>query len=802
MNVYMKEKTRVFCQNSFDDLDDNIGIVMPILTECDVDEDFTEGIEKVGDTIPILPLRNMVLFPGVALPVIIGRPKSMRLIKEAVHKKSLIGVVCQKEMDTEDPVLEDLYTTGVIADIVRVLEMPDGSTTVILQGKKRFELNELTETDPYLSGKITVLEDTKPDKTDREFEALISTIKDLTIKMLGAVAEPPRDLIFSIKNNKNVLYVVNFSCSNIPSGSAEKQQLLLIGDLKERAYRLLFILNREYQLVELKASIQMKTHEDINQQQKEYFLQQQIKTIQEELGGNINELEIKELREKASRKKWPAEVAQVFEKELRKLERLHPQSPDYSVQTQYVQNIVNLPWNEYSKDNFNLSHAQKVLDRDHYGLEKVICLYGPPGVGKTSLGRSIAEALRRKYVRVSLGGLHDEAEIRGHRRTYIGAMCGRIIQNIQKAGTSNPVFILDEIDKITNDFKGDPASALLEVLDPEQNNAFHDNYLDIDYDLSKVMFIATANNLNTISQPLLDRMELIEVSGYIMEERVEIAAKHLVPKQMDVHGLKKGSVKFPKKTLQVIVEAYTRESGVRELDKKIAKIMRKLARKVASDEPIPTSIKPEDLYEYLGAVEYSRDKYQGNDYAGVVTGLAWTAVGGEILFVESSLSKGKGSKLTLTGNLGDVMKESAMLALEYIHAHAAQFNINEELFENWNVHVHVPEGAIPKDGPSAGITMVTSLVSAFTQRKVKKNLAMTGEITLRGKVLPVGGIKEKILAAKRAGIKELILCKENEKDINEIKPEYLKGLVFHYVSDIQQVVDLALLREKVDNPLF
>lgn len=822
MNVYMKEKTRVFCQNSFDDLDDNIGIVMPILTECDVDEDFTEGIEKVGDTIPILPLRNMVLFPGVAMPVIIGRPKRCA-VKEAVHKKSLIGVVCQKEMDTEDPVLEDLYTTGVIADIVRVLEMPDGSTTVILQGKKRFELNELTETDPYLSGKITVLEDTKPDKTDREFEALISTIKDLTIKMLGAVAEPPRDLIFSIKNNKNVLYVVNFSCSNIPSGSAEKQQLLLIGDLKERAYRLLFILNREYQLVELKASIQMKTHEDINQQQKEYFLQQQIKTIQEELGGNINELEIKELREKASRKKWPAEVAQVFEKELRKLERLHPQSPDYSVQTQYVQNIVNLPWNEYSKDNFNLSHAQKVLDRDHYGLEKVkeriiehlavlklkgdmkspiICLYGPPGVGKTSLGRSIAEALRRKYVRVSLGGLHDEAEIRGHRRTYIGAMCGRIIQNIQKAGTSNPVFILDEIDKITNDFKGDPASALLEVLDPEQNNAFHDNYLDIDYDLSKVMFIATANNLNTISQPLLDRMELIEVSGYIMEEKVEIAAKHLVPKQMDVHGLKKGSVKFPKKTLQVIVEAYTRESGVRELDKKIAKIMRKLARKVASDEPIPTSIKPEDLYEYLGAVEYSRDKYQGNDYAGVVTGLAWTAVGGEILFVESSLSKGKGSKLTLTGNLGDVMKESAMLALEYIHAHAAQFNINEELFENWNVHVHVPEGAIPKDGPSAGITMVTSLVSAFTQRKVKKNLAMTGEITLRGKVLPVGGIKEKILAAKRAGIKELILCKENEKDINEIKPEYLKGLVFHYVSDIQQVVDLALLREKVDNPLF
>ena len=819
----MKERMKRFTDESYDDLDDNIGIVMPILTECDVDEDFTDGIDKVGNVVPILPLRNMVLFPGVAMPVIVGRPKSMRLIKEAVHNKSLIGVVCQKEVNTEDPEYNDLYTTGVIADIVRVLEMPDGTTTVILQGKKRFSLDALEETEPYLKGKITLLEDRMPDKTDREFEALISTIKDLTIKMLGSMSEPPRDLIFSIKNNKNVLYLVNFSCSNIPSGASEKQELLLIGDLKDRAYRLLFILNREYQLVELKASIQMKTHEDINQQQREYFLQQQIKTIQEELGGNINELEIKELREKARKKKWPASVAEIFEKEVRKLERLHPQSPDFSIQTQYVQTIVNLPWNEYSKDNFNLVHAQKVLDRDHYGLEKVkeriiehlavlklkgdmkspiICLYGPPGVGKTSLGKSVAEALHRKYVRISLGGLHDEAEIRGHRRTYIGAMSGRIIQNIQKSGSSNPVFILDEIDKVTNDFKGDPASALLEVLDPEQNSAFHDNYLDIDYDLSKVMFIATANNLNTISQPLLDRMELIEVSGYILEEKVEIAARHLVPKQLEAHGLSKGKVKFLKKTLQVIVESYTRESGVRELDKKIAKIMRKLARKVASDEAIPSQIKPEDLHEYLGPVEYSRDKYQGNEYAGVVTGLAWTAVGGEILFVESSLSRGKGSKLTLTGNLGDVMKESAMLALEYIHAHASVFNINEDLFENWNVHIHVPEGAIPKDGPSAGVTMVTSLVSAFTQRKVRKNLAMTGEITLRGKVLPVGGIKEKILAAKRAGIKELILCKENQKDIEEIKADYVKGLTFHYVEDIHQVIDLALLKEKVDNPLF
>ena len=814
----MKNKTKLFSQR-LDDINNNVGIVMPILTECDSDEDFSEGLEKVGEELPILALRNMVLFPGTALPVLIGRSKSMRLVKEAMHKKSLVGVVCQRDVDIEDPGMEDLYPVGVVGEIVRILEMPDEMTTIILQGKRRFRLNELTETEPYLKGRIELMEDKKPDKGDREFEALISTIKDLTIKLLGASMEPPRDLVMSIRNNKNNVYTVNFSCSNIPVNALEKQQLLEIDDMKERAYRLLFLLNREYQLVELKAAIQMKTHEDIDQQQKEYFLQQQIKTIQEELGGNINEQEIQSLREKAATKKWSAEVAAIFEKEVKRLERVHPQSPDYSVQAQYVQTIVNLPWNEYSKDNFNLNHAQKVLDRDHYGLEKVkeriiehlavlklkgdmkspiICLYGPPGVGKTSLGRSVAEALNRKYVRVSLGGLHDEAEIRGHRRTYIGAMPGRVIQNIQKAGTSNPVFVLDEIDKITNDFKGDPAAALLEVLDPEQNNAFHDNYLDIDYDLSKVLFLATANNLNTISQPLLDRMELIEVSGYILEEKVEIAAKHLVPKELEAHGIGKGKVKFPKKTLQAIVESYTRESGVRELDKKIAKIMRKLARKIAMGEDVPASIKPEDLYEYLGPVEYTRDKYQGNEYAGVVTGLAWTAVGGEILFVESSLSKGKGAKFTLTGNLGDVMKESAMLALEYIHAHAALFDIPEEMFENWNVHIHVPEGAIPKDGPSAGVTMVTSLVSAFTRRKVKANLAMTGEITLRGKVLPVGGIKEKILAAKRAGIKELILCSENKKDIDEIKPEYLKGLEFHYVTDIREVVELALLKEKVD----
>ena len=809
-------------EDLYDDLDDDMEMVVPILTECDVDDDFMDGIENIGNEIPILPLRNMVLFPGIAMPVMIGRQKSLRLAKEVQGKKILIGVVCQKDRETDDPGMDDLYNIGVIAEVVRVLDMPDGTTTAILQGKKRFELKELTQTEPYLKGKVELLEDVVPDKKDREFEALISTIKDLTIKMLKSAGDPSRDMIFSIKNNNNVIYLINFSCTNVVSGS-EKMELLLIGDLKERAYRLLFILNREYQLLELKNSIQLKTHEDINQQQKEYFLQQQIKTIQEELGGNINEQEIKALKAKAVKKKWSAEVAETFEKEVRKLERLHPQSPDFSIQTQYVQTFVNLPWNEYSKDNFNLKHAEKVLDRDHYGLEKVkeriiehlavlklkgdmkspiICLYGPPGVGKTSLGKSVAEALNRKYVRMSLGGLHDEAEIRGHRRTYIGAMTGRIIQNILKAGTSNPVFILDEIDKITSDFKGDPSAALLEVLDPEQNNAFHDNYLDVDYDLSKVMFIATANNINSISQPLLDRMELIEVSGYIIEEKVEIAAKHLVPKQLEAHGIPKKSVKFPKKTLQVIVESYTRESGVRELDKMIAKVLRKVARKIATNEVVPESIMPEDLHEYLGAVTYNSDKYQGNEYAGVVTGLAWTSVGGEILFVESSLSKGKGSKLTLTGNLGDVMKESAMLALEYIHAHAGQFGISEDFFENWNVHVHVPEGAIPKDGPSAGVTMVTSLVSAFTQRKVKPNLAMTGEITLRGKVLPVGGIKEKILAAKRAGIKTIILCSENKKDIGEIKEEYLKGLEFHYVDDISQVIKLALLDEKVSNPIF
>lgn len=819
----MKNKKKTVASVSFDhDLEDSISMVMPILTDCDPNEDFSEGIMSIDSTIPILALRNMVLLPGVAIPVVVGREKSMNLVRACADDHQLIGAFCQKDVAVEEPQQDDLFEIGTVAEIMRVLDMPDGTTTIILQGKKRIKLNEIVEESPYLRGKVTVLKDDKYSK-DKEFNALISAIKDMMIKVLMTAVEPQKEVIFSLKNNRNAMYLVNFGCSNLVSGVDNRQELLEISNLKERAYKLMVHLNREFQLLELKASIQMKTQEDLDKQQKEYFLQQQIKTIQEELGGNANDREIQDLKDKAFIKKWPAAVAEAFEKEVRKLQRLHPQSPDYSVQMQYVQTIVNLPWETYSSDNFNLAHAKKILDRDHYGLEKVkeriiehlavlklkkdmkspiICLYGPPGVGKTSLGRSIAEALGRKYVRISLGGLHDEAEIRGHRRTYIGAMCGRIIQNLQKAGTSNPVFVLDEIDKVSSDFKGDPASALLEVLDPEQNSTFHDNYLDIDYDLSHVMFIATANNLNTISQPLLDRMELIEVSGYIQEEKIEIAARHLIPKEAEMHGLAKKEVKFPKKTIQAIIESYTRESGVRELDKKIAKVMRKLACLKASDEQLPAQIKPENLQDYLGMVEYTRDKYQGNDYAGVVTGLAWTAVGGEILFVETSLSKGKGGKLTLTGNLGDVMKESAMLALEYIHAHAALFEIPEDRFENWNVHVHVPEGAIPKDGPSAGITMVTSLVSAFKQCKVKKNLAMTGEITLRGKVLPVGGIREKILAAKRAGIEEIILCQENKKDIDEIKPEYLKGVTFHYVKDIKEVIQLALLDEKVESPLF
>lgn len=777
---------------------------------------------KVDESLPVLPLRNMVLFPGVVLPISVGRKSSLKLVNDAYKNSAYIAVVCQKAAETENPEFEDLHTIGAIAKIVRVLEMPDQSTTVILQGIKRFELESLTETFPYLLGKAKLLEEVLPLKENKEFDALVDACKDLTIRYIKVSESLHQDSAFAIKNISNKMFLINFICTNLPLKKDEKMELLQFTSLQDRAYHLLEILNREVQLADIKASIQMRAREDIDQQQREYFLQQQIKTIQDELGGGQDQ-EVEELREKATKMQWGKEVGDIFAKELAKLERTHPQSPDYSVQLNYLQTMLSLPWNTYTTDNFNLKNAEKTLNKDHYGLEKVkerilehlavlklkgdlkspiICLYGPPGVGKTSLGKSIAAALKRKYIRMSLGGIHDEAEIRGHRKTYIGAMPGRVIKGMIKAGSSNPVFILDEIDKVGADRQGDPSSALLEVLDPEQNSAFHDNYLDVDYDLSKVMFIATANNLNSIPQPLLDRMELIEVSGYITEEKIEIARKHLLPKEMEATGISKNDIKIPKDTLEVIIESYTRESGVRELEKKIGKLLRKSARQYATDGYfLKSEIKPADLYDFLGAPEYSKDKYQGNEYAGVVTGLAWTAVGGEILFVETSLSKGKGGKLTLTGNLGDVMKESAMLALEYIKAHVSVLSLDEEIFDNWNIHIHVPEGAIPKDGPSAGITMATSLASALTQRKVKMNLAMTGEITLRGKVLPVGGIKEKILAAKRAGIKEIILSEENKKNIDEIQEVYLKGVTFHYVSDIKEVFALALTDEKVTDAI-
>lgn len=785
--------------------------------------DFDIDEKYLKEEIPILALRNTIIFPGSSLPITVARTKSLKALKSLGNKKGIIGMVCQKDADTEDPEQNDLYDMGVLGEIVRIIEMPnDPNLTVILQGKKRFRLDEITRTEPFLKGKYTIKETVSASEGDKEYQVLLESIRDLTIHMLRMYGDPPKELISKINESAKSPMLVNYCCTNLPVSAAEKQDLLNIDDEKNRAYRLLMILNRETQMLEMKMNIQIKTREELNQQQKEYFLQQQIKTIQDELGGNPQQADIEELKIRAKTKKWNEKVAETVDKEIKKLERLHPQSPDYSTQFSYLQTIMDLPWNEYTKDNFNLKHAQKVLDRDHFGLEKVkerivehlavlklkgdlkspiLCLYGPPGVGKTSLGKSIAEALNRKYVRVSFGGLHDESEIRGHRRTYIGAMPGRIMQNIQKAGSSNPVFVLDEIDKIGNDFRGDPASALLEVLDPEQNSSFHDNYLNIDYDLSKVLFIATANNLSTVSQPLLDRMELIDISGYILEEKVEIAKRHLIPKQLENHGLSKDSIEIPKKTIEKIVDSYTRESGVRSLDKRTAQIMRKVALKVATNAEYSKVLDANNLHEYLGAVRYSKDEYQGNEYAGVVTGLAWTSVGGEILFIETSLSKGKGSKLTLTGNLGDVMKESAMLAMEYIRSHNRIIGIEDNVIDNWNVHIHVPEGAIPKDGPSAGITMVTSLASAFTQRKVRANLAMTGEITLRGKVLPVGGIREKILAAKRAGIKEIILCKDNRKDIDEIKESYLKGLKFHFVTDIREVLDIALLKEKVKHPL-
>ncbi|MDR0962477.1 MAG: endopeptidase La [Mediterranea sp.] len=800
-----------------DDMEEREEHSFSVIADFEGNEEQLMDID-VDEIIPILPMRSIVLFPGSLMPVPIGRNSSLKLLRDAEKKSLYIGAVCQRSSETEEPAMEDLYTIGTICKVVRTLELPDGSKTAILQGLKRMSLDEIVKTTPYLKGRVTPLREEMPSPDDKEFPLMLESCKELTIRYFRSAHIFPHDSSFAIKNIANPLFLVDFICTNLPLSKDEKEELLAIDALRTRTYKLLEFLNREVQLAELKESIQVRARVDIDQQQREYFLQQQIKTIQDELGGG-QEQEVEEIREKAKRMKWSAEIGKYFMKEVDKLERTHPQSPDYSVQLNYLQTMLGLPWGIYTTDNLNLLNAEKVLNKDHYGLEKVkerilehlavlklkgdmkspiICLYGPPGVGKTSLGRSIAAALKRKYIRMSLGGVHDEAEIRGHRKTYIGAMPGRIIKGLSKAGSSNPVFILDEIDKVGADRHGDPSSALLEVLDPEQNSTFHDNFLDVDFDLSKVLFIATANNLNTIPAPLLDRMELIEVSGYLTEEKVEIARRHLVPKELEANGMKSMNIKLSKNTLEAIIESYTRESGVRELEKKIGKVFRKIARQYATDGSLPHGdIKPANLQDYLGIAEYTRDKYQGNDYAGVVTGLAWTAVGGEILFIETSLSRGKGERLTLTGNLGDVMKESAMLALEYIKSHAQLLDINYDTFDRWNIHVHVPEGAIPKDGPSAGITMATSIASALTQRKVKANLAMTGEITLRGKVLPVGGIKEKILAAKRAGITDIILSAENRRNINEIQEIYLKGLTFHYVTDIKEVFALALTDEKV-----
>lgn len=770
---------------------------------------------QAPDILPILPLRNTVLFPGVVIPITVGRQKSLKLIQDVFRGDKLLGTVTQKDGSIDDPEQKDLYQVGTVAQILKILEMPDGSTSVIIQGKRRFEITNYLEEFPYFKAQVTLLEEILPVDNSAEFNAVVGSLKDLSIKIAQYSSNVPPEATFAVKNIENSTFLINFICSNTDLDVEEKQTLLEVADVRERGIQAISYLVKEVQMLELKQDIQTKVKTDLDQQQREFLLNQQMKTIQDELGGNPIEQEINDMKEAAKEKKWTEEVAQFFEKEVNKLHRLNPAAGEYSVQFSYCQTLLELPWNEYTKDNFDLKHAETVLDEDHYGLEKVkerilehlavlklkndmkspiLCLYGPPGVGKTSLGKSIARALNRKYIRMSLGGLHDEAEIRGHRKTYIGAMPGRILQNIKKAKSSNPVFILDEIDKVSSDFHGDPASALLEVLDPEQNGEFHDNYVELDYDLSKVMFIATANTLSTIAPALRDRLELIDVNGYIVDEKIEIAKRHLIPKQLENHGVKKSQVTFTRDVLELIIESYTRESGVRELDKKLAKVVRRIAKKIAFDEPFNKKLTKADVREYLGVVQYTRENYQGNEIPGVVTGLAWTAHGGEILFVESSLSTGKGG-LTLTGNLGDVMKESAMLALEYLKSHREELDLDQDIFEKNNFHIHVPEGAIPKDGPSAGVTMVTSLASSMTRRKVRKNIAMTGEITLRGKVLPVGGIKEKILAAKRAGIKEILLSESNKKDLEEIKDVYLQGLKFHYVKTISEVLDFALLKK-------
>ncbi|MDX5325672.1 MAG: endopeptidase La [Bacteroidota bacterium] len=776
--------------------------------------------EDLPEVLPILTLRNTVIFPGVATPITAGRDKSIKLINDVQKGNKLVGVISQRKASVENPGPDDLYEVGTLAKIIRSFKMPDGNVTVIIQGQKRFRILEVVGTEPYMQARVEVLEDVKPSEDDDEFKAIIGSVKDLAIQIINESPNIPTEAQFAIKNIESDTFLLNFISSNMNLEVKEKMELLREQSVKTRASGVLRHLTQELKMLEVKNEINTKVKSEFDQQQREYFLHQQMKTIQEELGGNSTEAEIEEMQKRAEKKKWTKEVGEHFKKELQKLQRLNPQMPEFSIQRNYLELMLDLPWNDYSKDIFDLQRAEKILNRDHFGLEKVkeriiehlavlklkgdmkspiLCLYGPPGVGKTSLGKSIAEALGRKYVRMSLGGLRDEAEIRGHRKTYIGAMPGRVIQNIKKAGTGNPVFVLDEIDKLTYDGHGDPSSAMLEVLDPEQNNDFYDNYLEQGYDLSKVMFIATANNLNSIQPALRDRMEIIEVNGYTLEEKVQIAKKHLLPKQLKEHGLKTSDISVPKNVLEAIVEGYTRESGVRGLDKVLAKVVRYAAKSIAMEKEYEKKLTLKEVREILGPPRFDKEKYQDNDVAGVVTGLAWTPVGGEILFIESTLSRGTG-KLSVTGNLGDVMKESASIALAYLKSHAEEYGIPESAFKNWDIHIHVPEGATPKDGPSAGITMLTALASLYTQRKVRARIAMTGEITLRGRVLPVGGIKEKILAAKRANIKDIILCENNRKDIEEIEPDYLKGLDFHYVRKMEEVLDLALLKEKVRHP--
>lgn len=790
---------------------------IPLIT---AEEEESMNKQKFPEDLPILPLRNNVLFPGVVIPITVGRDKSIKLIQEANKGNKIIGVVSQKNQEEESPEFSDLHQIGTVAQIVRLLKMPDGSSTVIIQGKRRFELVQPTQTEPYMRAKVKLLKEKPFDKKSKEMDMMIKTIKDLALQIIRDSPNIPSEASFAIGNIDSPTFLVNFISSNMNADVSKKQEMLEELDMEKRVIKVLEHLNLEIQMLEMRNEIQSKVRKDMDRQQREYFLQQQMRTIQDELGDNPQEQDVHDLSDRAALKKWDERVSKLFYKELDKLQRMNPQGAEYNVQLNYLDLILDLPWGEYSKDNLDLNRAKKILERDHYGLEKVkerileylavlklkgnmkspiLCFYGPPGVGKTSLGKSIAEALGRKYIRMSLGGLHDESEIRGHRKTYIGAMPGRVMQNIKKAGISNPVFVLDEIDKLGRSNHGDPSSALLEVLDPEQNSSFYDNYVETEFDLSRVMFVATANNLAEVQGPLRDRMEIIEVNGYTIEEKIEIAKRHLLPKQIEEHGISKKDISIDKSVLEKLVMEYTNESGVRSLSKMIAKLVRNRARQIAMEETFDTKIKKEDLFTILGAGR-GRTKYENNEVAGVVTGLAWTSVGGDILFIESSITKGKG-KLTLTGNLGDVMKESAVIALEFLKAHSSWLNLNQEVFDTYNVHIHVPEGATPKDGPSAGITMLTSLASLFTQKRVKANLAMTGEITLRGEVLPVGGIKEKILAAKRAGIKEIILCEKNKNDIEEIKQEYLTGLTFHFVRHMHEVLEIALTKENVKNAI-